>query len=100
MQKTNMTKSILATLALILAVALTSCTTWQPEVVTVEVVKYRDRPIPDIAWPTVPDPADKVVRMTDGRVAMPLIYWLAVTRYIIDAEAGIEIIEASREAKE
>lgn len=29
---------------------------------------------------------------------MSLAYWLALTRYVIDVEAGIEIIEAYREA--
>jgi len=27
---------------------------------------------------------------------MSLAYWLAVTRYVIDVEAGIEIVEAYR----
>lgn len=36
--------------------------------------------------------------MPDGRVSMPLAYWLDLTRYVIDVEAGIDIVEAARDA--
>jgi hypothetical protein len=72
--------------------ALTSCRTCPS---AEPVVEYVDRPIPVVAWPTFPDPAGLVKR--DGEVVtMSLAYWLALTRYVIDVEAGIEIIEAYR----
>ena len=81
------------TMLLILTVVLTSCQTSPPEVVTV--VEYRDRPMPEINWPVLPDPAGRVKSQGDT-VTMPLAYWLDLTRYIIDVEAGIELYEAGR----
>jgi hypothetical protein len=60
------------------------------------VTEYRDRPLPEVTWPAFPDPAGKVSRNADGWVIMPTSYWLDVTRYVIDTEAAIDIIEASR----
>jgi len=34
--------------------------------------------------------------MDGSSVTMPLAYWLEITKYIIDVEAGIGKIEASR----
>ena len=58
---------------------------------------YRDRPIPEINWPSFPDPSGEVSQLPDGRVVMSKEYWIKITRYVIDAEAGIDIIEASRD---
>lgn len=51
--------------------------------------------MPDVNWPAFPDPKGQVTKSGDV-VSMPLAYWLAVTRYVIDAEAGIQVIEAAR----
>lgn len=96
----NAIKFQLAILLLILLVVSTSCQTCPPSAAPIEVIEYRDRPMPVVNWPTFPDPEGQVERMPDGRIVMTLTYWLAVTRYVIDAEAGIEIIEISREAGE
>ena len=88
-----MNSSKTAIVLLLLTGALTSCQTLAPEVI----VEYRDRPLPVIDWPTFPDPAGVVkYSLTTDTVVMPLDYWLAVTRYVIDAEAGIDVIEACR----
>jgi hypothetical protein len=44
----------------------------------------------------VPDPTGKVSQAADGSVVMTAEYWLSITRYIIDVEAGIAIIESAR----
>lgn len=75
---------------------LMSCQTLPPEIVTV--IEYRDRPIPEINWPQFPDPKGIVKQNADGSVSMPLDYWLKLTKYVIDVEAGIDILEASRGA--
>lgn len=86
-------KFLLVTPLLILTILSTSCRTF-PE----KIVEYRNRPIPSVAWPTFPDPKGIVARNADGTVVMPTEYWLAVTRYVIDVEAGIEKIEEYRES--
>ena len=40
------------------------------------------------------------VALAGDVVSMPLAYWLAVTRYVIDVEAGIDEVEAARAVKE
>lgn len=67
-----------------------------PEIVEIITVEYRDRPLPYIAWPAFPDPGDSVALDAEGRVVMPLEYWLDVTRYVIDVEAGIDRLEVYR----
>ena len=83
--------------AMILAVILTllsvSCKT-SPVVVTEKVE------LPPIDWPVFPDPTGQVERLPDGRVVMPLTYWLAITGYVIEAEAGIYTVEAYRGVSE
>ena len=79
-----------AILSLILAGVLTSCRTCPPSAAV--------EPLP-IAWPSVPDPAGKVALAGDV-VSMPLAYWLSVTRYVIDVEAGIDEVKAARAVKE
>lgn len=94
----TVTRSALAILTLILMAALTSCRTSQPSADDPLIVtEYRYLPIPAVSWPEFPDPKGQVERLPDGRVVMPLTYWLAVTRYVIDAESGIYIIEAARQ---
>jgi hypothetical protein len=34
--------------------------------------------------------------LDDGRVAMDADYWLAIARYAIDIEAGIQLVEAGQ----
>lgn len=77
-----------ASLTLTLLVALTSCVTRPPVVVKVD--------LPAITWPLFPDPAGLVTKQGDI-VSMPLSYWLSMTRYVIDVEAGIAEVEAARE---
>jgi len=79
-------------LLLILMLLSTSCRTSPP------VIEYRDRPIPAVAWATFPDPKG-IVKIDDDakNVTMPLAYWMAVTRYVIDTSAGIKTIEAYRD---
>jgi len=80
-----------AILPLILMVALASCRT---------LPSADARPdLPVIAWPAFPDPDGKVHRLDDGRVVMSTEYWLAITRYVIDVEAGIAEVEAWRAVK-
>jgi len=86
--------TVLITLALLL-VALTSCQTLAPEVKVV----YEKTPLPAIEWPVVPDHTGLVTE-SNGVVSMPLIYWLALVRYIIDIEAGKDTIEAFRTAQD
>lgn len=78
-------------LFLILTILSTSCRTSPP------VIEYRDRPIPAVSWAQFPNPKG-IVKIDDESktVTMPLAYWLAVTRYVIDTEAGIKTIEAYR----
>ena len=64
----------------------------------VNVVEYRSRPLPDIVWPTLPDPKG-VVKESGELVTMPQAYWLALARYVIDVEAGIDLVEAYRGVK-
>lgn len=80
-------RSIPVIMAVILTAALTSCVTKPPFVVKVD--------IPVVAWPAFPDPTGQVTRV-DNIVSMPLAYWLSMTRYVIDVEAGIAEIEAAR----
>ena len=46
----------------------------------------------NLDWPAPPDPKGKVIRLEEprmmpaGTVVMPLDYWLALSRYIVDAE--------------
>ena len=54
-------------------------------------------PVP-VAWPTFPDPAG-VVTESVGVVSMPLSYWMALTRYVIDAEAARGLYESERDAR-
>lgn len=68
---------------------LMSCQTSPPP------VSPRPDPVP-VAWPSVPDPKG-VVTESGGVVSMPLSYWLAMTRYIIDAEAAHGLYEAERQ---
>ena len=82
----------LAILALISLVAWTSCATCPKS----DAPASSPPPLPAIRWPTFPDPSAEVARDADGSVRMSLAYWLAVTRYVIDVEAGIEIVEAYR----
>jgi hypothetical protein len=62
---------------------------------SVQVVEYRNRPMPVIDWPAFPDPTGHV-KLADGVVSMSAEYWLAVTRYVIEVEAGIDTVEAYR----
>ena len=57
----------------------------------------RPEPTP-IAWPSFPDPSG-VVTEAGGVVSMPLYYWMALTRYVIDAEAARELYEAERDSR-
>jgi hypothetical protein len=40
-----------------------------------------------------------VVTESVGVVSMPLGYWMALTRYVIDAEAARALYEAERDAR-
>lgn len=70
---------------------LTSCQTSPPA------PSPRPEPVP-VAWPAFPDPAGQVTEK-DGVVSMPVEYWLALTRYVIDAEAARELYEAERSSR-
>ena len=89
------TRAVLITpivLMLLLTFPLTSCQT-SPENPAPAV----NIPAPlAVSWPELPDPVGKVARLPDGRVALPAEYWMALSKYIIDVEAGIEIVEAYR----
>lgn len=65
-----------------------SCTTLPPDPVKV-----------DISWPAFPDPAGLIKDRGDGTVSMPADYWLAIVRYVVDAEAAHKKYEAERDAR-
>jgi hypothetical protein len=44
-----------------------------------------------------PDPTGQVTTSPDGKtVMMPTAYWLKITQYVIDTEAGITIYEGTK----
>ena len=52
--------------------------------------------LPEVEFPTFPDPLGDVSQLEDGRVVMSLDYWLKIGRYVIETEAAIETVEAQR----
>lgn len=61
----------------------------------------RTIPSIDIQWPAFPDPEGSVVYVPEeecdfpgGLVVMPLSYWLALGRYVVDVERVRKQIEA------
>lgn len=69
-------------MSLALVLALAGCKT---------VPAPRPSPVVKITWPTFPSPAGKVT-IKDGMVTMSAEYWLEIYGYVVDVEAGIEML--------